>query len=107
MVTVKTIEACCVSPQKNTLRECIFGESKAMALCRTLRNRVESLEKDIENGRQKFVTVHKEKNELLAPCVISGGTNFLNSSHMEGRWCWLPFEGDFFNHLQLCRIEEA
>ena len=36
-------------------------ETKAMALCRTLRNRIESLEKDIEAGRQKMVTVHKEK----------------------------------------------
>ena len=36
-------------------------ETKAMALCKTLRNRIERLEKDIETGRQKLVTVHKEK----------------------------------------------
>ena len=37
-----------------------------MALCRTLRNRIESLEKDIEAGRQKMVTVHKEKNQAVS-----------------------------------------
>ena len=41
-------------------------EAKAMALCRTLRNRIESLEKDIEAGRQKMVTVHKEKNQAVS-----------------------------------------
>ena len=34
-------------------------EAKVMALCRTLRNLIESLEKDIEAGRQKMVTIHK------------------------------------------------
>ena len=37
-------------------------ETKAMSLCRMLRDRIENLEKELETGRQKLVTVHKEKN---------------------------------------------
>ena len=40
-------------------------ERKAMSLCRTLRNRIESLEKEIEASKQKVVSVHKEKKRAV------------------------------------------
>ena len=40
-------------------------ETKAMSLCRMLRDRIENLEKELETGRQKLVTVHKEKNRAI------------------------------------------
>ena len=36
-------------------------ETKAMSLCRILRDQIENLEKELETGRQKLVTVHEEK----------------------------------------------
>ena len=36
-------------------------ETKAMSLCKVLRNQIESLEKEIDNGQQKLVAAHKEK----------------------------------------------
>ena len=36
-------------------------ESKALALCKTLRDTIESLEKEVERERHKVITVHKEK----------------------------------------------
>ena len=36
-----------------------------MSLCRVLRDRIENLEKELESGRQKLVTVHKEKNRAV------------------------------------------
>ena len=36
-----------------------------MSLCRSLRNRIEILEKEIEASRQKVVSVHKEKNRAV------------------------------------------
>lgn len=40
-------------------------ETKAMSLCKILRNRIESLEKEIDNGRQKLVAAHKEKTRAV------------------------------------------
>jgi hypothetical protein len=40
-------------------------ETKAMGLCKILRDRIENLEKELETGRQKLVTVHKEKNRAV------------------------------------------
>ena len=40
-------------------------ETKAMGLCKILRDRIENLEKEVETGRQKLVTVHKEKNRAV------------------------------------------
>lgn len=40
-------------------------ETKAMSLCKVLRNRIESLEKEIDNGRQKLVAAHKEKKRAV------------------------------------------
>ena len=40
-------------------------ESKALALSKILRDRIESLEKEIERERHKLITVHKEKIQAV------------------------------------------
>ena len=40
-------------------------ENKSLSLCTSLRNRIETLKKEIESGRQKLVTVHKEKSRAF------------------------------------------